>query len=357
MQIQWFDTDDTNLGGSSILLSLGDESHFGLGEIYIAAGVARASLIQLMRESACRLMNVDLRNINVALEAVSSATDHDINTGPLVHAALDVALHDLNGKLRGCPVHTILGGCYRNEVMLSQSFRSGAAVSVANSGAKAVLLEYRQEPLRQSTSFGPNSATGWLTAAMDQLGAAVQIDIDAKSAFDNPALARTFIEGLLSGGPRLNLGLLQPLSDTDLVGHATLCATLPIPVILDSSVRSAKDMGQIVRLGAADRIVVNVERVGGLRAAMQIVSIAEAASIGVSSASFCCTAIGAAAALHLAAVLHDTFPARLDNLLADVGPIAGAGFAVDASVARVGSAPGLGVVLRDDAIAAFKPVA
>ncbi len=355
MQIQWFDTSDTKPGGRSILLSLADESHFGLGEISLAAGVARATVIALLRASAGRLANMDLRNMNVALDAVSSVTDQDANAGPFVRAALDIALHDLNGKRRGCPVHSMLGGCYRTEVALSQSLLSGAAVPAADGGVEAVLLEYRQEPSRRSTSFGPDSATVWLTAAIDRLGPAVQVDIDAKGGFDNPALARTFIEGLLSGGPRLNLGLLQPLSDTDLVGHATLCATLPIPVILDTSVRSARVMGQIVRLGAADRVVVNVERVGGLRAAMQVVSIAEAASIGVSSASFCCTAIGAAAALHLAAVLHDTFPARLDDFLADSGPILDAGFAVDASVARVGSAPGLGVVLRDDAMAAFQP--
>ena len=354
MQIQWLDTSETKPHGGGILLSLSDGGHSGLGEIHLVPGVVRASVIELIRAAAGPLASVDLHNINVALDAVSSVTDQDSNAGPLVRAALDIALHDLNGKRRGCPVHVMLGGRYRSEVALSQSFMCGAALSVAN-GVRAVLLEYSQAPLRQVTSFGPDSAKKWLDAAIDQLGTAVQVDIDAKSSFDNPALARTFIEGLLSGGPRQNLGLLQPLGDTDLVGHATLCATLPIPVILDSSVRSATVMGQIVRLGAADRIVVNIERIGGLRAAMQVVSIAEAASIGVSSASFSCTAVGAAAALHLAAVLHDTFPARLDNFLAVAGPVADAGFVIDAGVARVGHAPGLGVVLRDEAMAAFQP--
>ena len=336
-------------------MSLDDGDQFGLGEIYLSAGAIRATVLHLVRASANLLALIDLRNINVALDAVSSVTDQDANAGPSVRAAFDVALHDLNGKLRGCPVHVMLGGSYRSEVGISQHFRSGTAVLDAGASGTSAVLEYRAEPSRQIASYGPASTIGWLTAAIDQLGPAVQVDIDAGCSFDNPALARTFIEGLLSGAPRLNLGLLQPLSDADLVGHAALCTTLPIPIILDRSVVSAKAMCQIVRLGAADRVVVNIERVGGLRAAMQIVSIAEAASIGVSSGSFCCTAIGGAAALHVAAVLHDTFPARLDNLLSNNGGILDSGISVAAGVAKVGASPGLGVQMRDDAMAAFRP--
>lgn len=354
--MRWLDISDTNPGSTSVLLSLDDGDQFGLGEIHLPAGADKATVLHLARASADMLAPIDLRNINMAIDAVSGLTDQDATAGPAVRAAFDVALHDLNGKLRGCPVHVMLGGSYRSEIAISKHFRSGAAVPDADAiGTTSVLMEYRAEPSRQIASFGPTSAIGWLTAAIERLGPTVQVDIDASCSFDNPALARTCIEGLLSGAPRLNIGLLQPLNDDDLVGHAALCAALPIPIILDRSVHSAKAMNQIVRIAAADRVVVNIERVGGLRAAMQIVSIAEAASMGVSSATFCCTAVGAAAALHFAAVLHDTFPARLDNMLSDNGRILDSGTAVAAGVAEVGTAPGLGVQLRDDAMAAFRP--
>lgn len=357
VQIQLLELSDTGFGDESALLALRDhDDHFGLGEITFPVGVARASALELVRASAVRLAASDLRNINVALDAVSSVTDQDATVGPRVRAAFDSAIHDLNGKLRGCPVHTMLGGCRREEVALSLRISSGAEVPHPNKTAGAVLLEYRQEPSRLAASFGPSSAASWLKAAITRLGPGVQVDIDADGLFDNPALARTFVEGLLEAGPRINIGLLQPLEDDDLVGHATLCATLPIPVILDGSVRSAKVMGQIVRLAAADRIVLNVDRIGGLRAAMQVVSIAESASIGISSASFARTAVGAAAALHLAAVLHDTFPARLDHLQPARDVVMVAGFTVIGGIARVSSAPGLGVVLTDDAVARFQNV-
>jgi L-alanine-DL-glutamate epimerase-like enolase superfamily enzyme len=354
VQIRLLDLAATEPGCTSVLLSLASGDLAGLGEIHLPDNEMKGAALSLLKASSSLLENVDLRNLNVALDAVSSLTDRDSSAGTPVRAALDMALHDLNGKLRGCPVHAMLGGSFRTEVTLSLHFRNGSTVPRAEATAGSVLLEYRSEPSRQAATYWNSSANGWLAAAIEILGAAVQVDIDAGGTFDNPALARTFVESLLSKGPRLNLGLLQPLSDVDLVGHAVLCATLPIAIILDSSVRSAQIMGQIVRLAAADRVVVNVERVGGLRAAMQIVSIAEAASMGVSSASFCCSAVGAAAALHVAAALHDTFPARLDNLLTAGGPIADAGFAVTAGVARLGDAPGLGVLLRDEATAAFQ---
>lgn len=357
VQIQLLDPSDATSGDGCALLALRDnDDRFGLGEISLPAGVAVASAMQLVRASAARLGTADLRNINVALDAVSSVTDHDATVGPRVRAGFDSAIHDLNGKLRGCPVHMMLGGSYRDEVALSQSIPSGAEVPHPDETAGAVLLEYCPEPSRLGSSFGPASAAGWLAAAIARLGPAVQVDIDAGGLFDNPALARTFVEGLLEAGPRLNIGLMQPLDDADLVGHATLCATLPIPVILDGSVRSAKVMGQIVRLAAADRIVLNIDRVGGLRAAMQVVSIAESASIGISSASFARSAVGAAATLHLAAVLHDTFPARLDHLEASDVEVAVAGFTIAAGIARVSVVPGLGVVLRDDTVARFQNV-
>ena len=357
MQIQLLDLSDAKSFDGCALLALRDsDGRFGLGEIALPAGIGGALALQMVKASAVQLAATDVRNINLALDAVSSVTDQDTTVGPRVRAAFDSAIFDLNGKLRGCPVHMMLGGCHRDEVALTLRIPSGAGVPLCHETAGAVLLEYRREPSRQAASFGPSSAVGWLEAAIAQLGQGVQVDIASGGLFDNPALVRTFVEKLLEAGPRINIGLIQPLDDADLVGHATLCATLPIPVILDGSVRSAKVMGQIVRLAAADRIVLNIDRVGGLREAMRVVSIAEAAAIGISSASLARTAVGTAAALHLAAVLHDTFPARLDHLDANKGEVAVAGFTITAGIARVNSAPGLGVVLKDDAAARFQSV-
>ena len=70
MQIQWLEASDAKAGTGSILLWLGEGSNFGLGEIYLAAGVGTHTVLHLIRASASLLSNVDLRNINVALDVV-----------------------------------------------------------------------------------------------------------------------------------------------------------------------------------------------------------------------------------------------------------------------------------------------
>lgn len=355
MQVQWLEISNTEAGRNLILLSVGDGQSFGLGEICLAPVAGPHAALHLIKACAGQLADLDLRNINVALDAVSSVTERDTSAGPPVRSAFDTALHDFNGKLRGCPVHVMLGGSYRREVAVARRFRHGDSMTSLDDRFTAVLLDYKPQQARNSSSYGQESTGRWLTTAIDRFSPKVQIDIACDSSFENPANAKTFVEGLLQGGPRQNLGLHQPLHEADLAGHGVLCASLPMPVILDTSVRSAKIMSQIVRLSAADRVVINIERVGGLREATQIQSIAEAASIGVSSATESCTAIGAAAALHFAATIHDTFQARLDNFSANFGPVVDAGFVIGDRVAGVGAAPGLGVVLHDDAVAAFQP--
>ncbi len=357
MQIQWLDMSGMNGGEAGFLVAVRDGSQVGFGEIALLTQPSTTPVIELINACAALLAKADPRNLSAAIDAVSQITDKDAQSGPAVRAAFDMALHDLNGKLRGCAVHTMLGGSYRDTIALSQRLAIGNALPPGREDVTALRLQYLREPSRLATSFDKGAAGYWLAATLAQTETAIQLDIDANGQFDNPALARTFIEGLLSARPRLNVGLLQPLNDNDLVGHATLCATLPVPVILDSSVRSPQVMGQIVRLSAADRIVLSVERVGGLRAAMQVVSLAEAGSIGISAATGARTAVGAAAAMHLAAVLHDTFPAQLDLLDRHHPAIANAGLSFEHCRVGLGAGPGLGVVLAEDAMSAFRTAA
>ena len=115
-------------------MSLAGAGQLGLGEIYLPNGALRSAAFNQVRASANLLASIDFRNINVALDAVSSVTDLDATTGPAVRAAFDVALHDLNGKLRGCPVHVMLGGSYRTEVAISRHYKSGTTVPQEGAG-------------------------------------------------------------------------------------------------------------------------------------------------------------------------------------------------------------------------------
>jgi muconate cycloisomerase len=347
LKLLWLDPSGVPFAGGSILVMVEDGPGLsGLGEVAPENGPARGDAIGLLRACAVRLETADARNINVTLDAVAEITGRDPASGPAVLGAIDSALHDLNGRRRGLPVHAILGGARRSEIGLVR--RIDIAQAEQGDLGSAPSLRLVRRPGQQP------APAGRILAALDRIPPEIQVDIDADGAFDNPALARTFVEGILGARARLNVGLLQPLSDVDLVGHAVLRSSLPLPVILDASLRSSRHMAQIVRLGSADRVVANIDRLGGLREAIRAASIAEAAAIGVSGAGFARTVIGATAVLHLAAVLHDTFPATLERFTGVPDGAPAGDVPIDRGVARLGSAPGLGITLAAGIAGAFR---
>ncbi len=110
---------------------------------------------------------------------------------------------------------------------------------------------------------------------------------------------------------------------------------------------------QIAILGAADRIVVKVSRVGGLQRARQIVDICESAAIGVSIDTMPFTKLGDAAHCHLAATIRDHYPIDAEgHLWFERTPFVG-GFTIADGRAVLGDEPGLGVDLDEEALAAL----
>jgi muconate cycloisomerase len=348
MEIQWFDGSSASRGPAYALVCIRDgQDAFGLGEIAPEEGGVTAATLQLLGACAERLASVERRNINVALDTIGDLTARDRGAGPAVRAALDMALHDLIGKGRGVPVHALLGGARRTVFTLTESFGEAPDPATLASDASLRLIISSQQA---------GGTEDWIAPAIDSMPDHVQIDIDASECFDNPALARVFVEGLLGKRARLNLGLIQPLREADLLGHAELRATVPVPIIIDRSLRSAGSMAQIVRMGAVDRVVANIDRLGGLREAMRVASLAEASATGVTAAGFARTSVGAAAILHFAATLHDTFPVMMAGLAADTGGLSIGGITREGNSLRLVGGPGLGLAVPQDVLGAFRPL-
>ena len=348
MEIQWLDGSSASRGAAFALVGIRDgQDAFGLGEVAPEAGGVTAATLQLLGACAERLASVERGNINVALDAIGDVTTRDRGAGPAVRAALDMALHDLIGKGRGVPVHALLGGARRTVFTLTESFSEAPDPATLAPDASLRLIIRS----RQAGGIGD-----WIAPAIDSIPDHVQVDIDAGECFDNPALARVFVEGLLGKRARLNLGLIQPLREADLLGHAELRATVPVPIIIDRSLRSAGSMAQIVRMGAADRVIANIDRLGGLREAMRVASLAEASATGVTAAGFARTPVGAAAVLHFAATLHDTYPVTMAGSVADAGGLAIGGIAREGNSVRLVGGPGLGLAVPQDMLGAFRPL-
>ena len=135
-----------------------------------------------------------------------------------------------------------------------------------------------------------------LAAVRATLGPGGRIRLDANGVWDVDS-AVAAIECLA----RFDLELVeQPVADLD--DLALVRRRVAVPVAADESVRTLDDARRLAALDAADAVVVKVQPLGGVRAALQVI---EAAGVPAIVSSLYETSIGLAAGVALAAALPD----------------------------------------------------
>jgi L-Ala-D/L-Glu epimerase len=336
----------------------------GLGEAAVDPAEQTRTLSTLtdwLKAYETATIGADALNINALHQLMDRASGQHPPGCQAARAAIDMAAHDLIGKVRGCPVHEILGGAYRTDIQVAAHISGTTAEDTAATARARVDMGYRALTVAIGSEVLPPALSipelekkcQHLLATLEALGMDISIDADASQSLGNPALVSRLIEQILTKRFYPNLALVQPLNKSDLLGHAALREKLPIPIVLTESVVSAEAMIQIERLGAADRIGLSLERVGGLSNAMRVADICETAAIGITPANSSYTGIGAAALLHLAAALHDPYPVDTGEYQTmQKGPVTG-GPVVENGWVSLGSAPGLGVEIDEDMLHAL----
>jgi O-succinylbenzoate synthase len=137
---------------------------------------------------------------------------------------------------------------------------------------------------------------GRVSEIRNAVGPTVRIRVDANGVWDLET-ARQRLRAL----SRYDIELAeQPVASLD--DLARLRRLVDMPLAADEAVRSLDDARRLARLGAADILVVKVQPVGGVRAALAIV---DAAGVPAIVTSMLETSVGLAAGLALAAALPE----------------------------------------------------
>jgi len=335
--------------GGGILVRLRAASGLaGLGEVATDEAfptMSRATVSRWLERYGTHIQGAGCGNANVLEQRLDAAEPAGGPGCPPARAALEMAALDLVGRARDCPLHDLLGGGYREDLELFREIDAGdpdplgtarAAIRDGHAGLRLAL------PGRSAAAIG---------AVLDSVGSVPFVDIVARQSLGNEQRASMLVEGLLARQFHLNLALVQPLHRLDFAGHGRLRQKVPIPIVLEESITSPEAMSQVVRHAAADRIVLDPWRVGGLRNARRIANICEAASIGVVVSGPCRSAVGRAALGHLAATIHGSYPVCLAPHRGEVEAGLAGGPACAGGRASLDRGPGLGVVL-DEAWAA-----
>ncbi len=219
-------------------------------------------------------------------------------------AGLEMALWDQLGKRAGMPLHRLWGGPFRAQVPMVAYLQSADRAGLAAQAAHAVAQGFRTIKLK--LGLGHEDDIAVVEAVRAAVGPTTRIRGDANGAW-TMATAKRQLRAL----EKYDLEYVeQPLPLEDLAGAAELRRQVSTPIALDESVFTLAEVSNAICHRAADVLVLDPLKAGGLLPVRKAAAVAEAAGIPVTLHSGGEAGVGLAACLHLAS----TFP----NLLFDV---------------------------------------
>ncbi|NEQ46264.1 MAG: dipeptide epimerase [Leptolyngbya sp. SIOISBB] len=218
------------------------------------------------------------------------------NLSTAARAAMDVALHDWLGKQAQLPLWQ-LWGLDRNRI-------GPTAITVGiNSPEKAVhrlqqwqaqLTDLPSVKIKLGSPAGMQADQAMMAALLAEIPADTKVSIDANGGWDL-ATAIAMANWLAEHGIAY---LEQPLPvelDSQL---EELSARSPLPIFVDESCFTAKDVARLV--GKVHGINIKLMKAGGLSEALQMIHTARAHDLGIMFGCYSDSAISNTALAHLA---------------------------------------------------------
>jgi L-alanine-DL-glutamate epimerase-like enolase superfamily enzyme len=268
-------------------------------------------------------------------------------------AAVDMALLDLAGRSLGVAVHELLGGRQRDAIEIHGSVGWDADPERVADTAEQQAPEFRWLKLY--------AGTGTLEEDLERIAS-----VRRRVGDDHPFLVDvnglwTPTEAIAAGPVLRELGVAvveQPVAAGDDGGQARVAAVYAeqhqIAVVADERVRSAPDVHRVAVTGAAQCVNVGVSKMGGIVAAFDAATTARSAYLGVAVGSVVELGVATAAGLQLAAALPDvSYPSYLIGSRKYERQITAGPLEVVDSRLAIGTAPGLGVEVDEEAVAAM----
>jgi L-Ala-D/L-Glu epimerase len=254
---------------------------------------------------------------------------------------IDIALHDLAGKLLGLPVWALIGGCVSSEIQIEgPGYGIGimSAAEMADTARQAVEHGLTQIEIKISGDLDADVAR--LEAVRAAIGPAPSLKIDMTEGYGVKEAIRA-IRALEAHGVDW---IEQPVHHSQLAGLREVREAVATPIVVDESATTIENLLAVIGARAADGVHIKLPVVGGFTVARQMLALTQAAHLKALPGSDTASGVGVAATLHFAASsaafvrgIHGSPLARaIDDIVVDPVP-------ESAVTLRVPDAPGLGV--------------
>lgn len=288
---------------------------------------------------APRVLGADVAHPREIFPALKAIRGHN-----MAKAAVEMAAWDLFARLRGEPLHAVLGG-------VRDRIASGVSIGIQDSHDD-LLAKIERELAAGYRRIKIKIKPGWDVDAVERVRARfgpIPLMVDANAAYtsaDADHLARLDAFDLMM--------IEQPLDYDDITDHACLQRRLATPICLDESIKTVTAARDALAAGACRIINIKPGRLGGFAESIRVHDLCAERSVPVWHGGMLESGIGRAANIHLSTLPNFTLPGDVaaskryfDPDLIDP-PIE---VAPDGTIA-VPSGPGLGVTIREDRIEA-----
>jgi L-alanine-DL-glutamate epimerase-like enolase superfamily enzyme len=190
-------------------------------------------------------------------------------------SGIDMALHDLAGKVMGVPVSVLLGGRRRTRVPVAIEVPGGKPEAMAQ--ACVALMRQGVCAFKPKVGGYPEADAERMRAIREAVGPEVSLRADANQGY-SPKEAVQFCRLCERYGVGLEL-LEQPVAAHDLPGMAYVRRSVDTLIEADESCFTPQDALAIIRHEAADVLNIKLGKAGGFTQAKKIAALAEAAGL------------------------------------------------------------------------------
>ncbi len=293
------------------------------------------------------LIGRDPTDIEGAMAALDAAIAPGFSTGmPITRAGIDIALHDLLGKIRGKSLAQMWGKQVSDPLVLSWTVNVTKIADVESVMAEGTKRGYKHFNIK----VAPDPAFDVeLAKAVRRVAPKTFLWADANGGYDP--------ETALKAAPRLaeaGVDILEaPLRPNRISGYQALKKQGALPILMDEGVVSPVDLEEFIKLDMLDGMAMKPARCGGLLSNKRQIELCEKHGLMWVGSGLTDPDISFAATLGLYGAFGLKKPAALNGpqfLTDDVlkNPVV-----VKDGFAHVPQGPGLGVEVDEEKVVAL----
>lgn len=326
-----------------------------VAEVELASGTigqgSAAETLAVTGESAATItaaldgpLRAALEGVTDSLTGLAARAAGALARATSAKAAVEVALHDAWAKEAGLPLVELLGGRLGDGLMNDMTVSLEEPEVMAGHAREAVAAGAQILKIKLGNDVALDRDR---LAAVVEAAPEVRLRLDANQGW-SPAQAITILTAFTADGLPIDL-VEQPVPAADVEGLARVTAAVELPIMADEAVWSSADACRLLDAGACDLLNIKLAKTGGIREAIAIADLAEAAGVECMLGSMMEPRISITAAAHLAIAHPAITMIDLDPPFWFATDLPRGGFVQDGAWLRLSGGQGLGLeLLRAD---------